>query len=76
MSKRFFVLIHHNGEITNTIEGATLCNQNPIAVSVCSFITFLELQNTILRKLEQLNRKQITEVVYRLPIAVAQSVVH
>ena len=76
MSERLFILIHHNGEIINTIKGATFCNQNPVAASVSSSITFLELQNTILRKLEQLNRKQITEVMYRLPIVVAQSGVH
>ena len=75
MAERCFILVHHNGEITNTKEGATFCSQNPVSVSISSSVTLLELQNTILRKLGQLNRKQITQVVYRLPIVFGQGVV-
>ena len=56
MSERFIILIHHNGEITNTTEGVTFYSQNPVGVTVfSSSITLLELQNTILRKLGLLN---------------------
>ena len=72
MFERSFILIHHNGEITNKTKGATFCSQNLVCVSVSSSITLLELQNTILRKLWQLNWNQITEVVYRLPTTVGQ----
>ena len=65
-----FIFIHHNGEITNTLEGAAFCSQNPVGVNISSFVTLLKLHNTILRKLGQLNWKQITQVVYRLPTAV------
>ena len=34
MFKRSFILIHHNGEIINTVKGATFCSENPIGVSV------------------------------------------
>ena len=51
MFERSFILIHHNGEITNKTKGATFCSQNLVCVSVSSSITLLELQNTILRKL-------------------------
>ena len=75
MSERVFILVHYNGQITNTGEGVTFCSENSVAVSVCSSISLLDLQNTILRKLGLLNRKQISQVVYRLPIAVAQNAV-
>ena len=75
MAKRCFMLVHHNDEITNTEERATFYSQNPVSVSLSSSITLLELQNTILRKLGQLNRKQITQMIYRLPTTFGQGVV-
>ena len=72
MLERSFILIHHNSEITSTVEGSTFYSQNLVGVSVSSSITLLELQSTILRKLGQLNRKQITEMVYRLPTAIGK----
>ena len=37
-------------------------------------ITFLELQNTILQKIGQQNNKQVTQVLYRLPIEIGKGV--
>ena len=54
-----YILVHHNGEITNTDEGVTFCSQNPQFMTVHPPITLLELQNTILQKLGQQNNKQI-----------------
>ena len=57
MAERFYILVHHNGEITNTIEGMTFCNTNPVCVSVHPSMTLLELQRRILQKLRQQNNK-------------------
>ena len=75
MDERYFILVYHNGEITNIEEEVTFCSQNPVGVSVSPSVTLLELQNTILRKLGQLNNKQINQVLYMLPIVFGQSVV-
>ena len=70
MTERYFVLVHHNGKITNTEEEAAFCCQNSIGVSASPSVALM------LRKLQQLNSKQITQVLYKLPIAFGQGVVH
>ena len=76
MYERFIILIHYNGEITNTEEGTTFYNQNPVGVTISSSsITLSELKNRILRKLGLLNRKQITGIMYRIPVAFGPGVV-
>ena len=46
-----YILVHHNGKITNTNKGVTFCNQNPQFMAVHPPINLLELQNTIMQKL-------------------------
>ena len=76
MSERVIILIHHNGEITNIVEGTTFYSQNPVGVTISSSsITLSVLTNKILRKLGFLNRKQITGIVYRMPAVFGPGVV-
>ena len=73
MSERY-ILIHSNGEIINTDEGITFNSQNPQFMAVYPPITFIELQNIILQKLGQQNNKQVTQVLYRLPMVMGKGV--
>ena len=75
MAKRYYMLVHHGGKITNTNERTIFCNQNSVYVTVHPSITLLELQNTTLQKLGQQNNKQITQVLYRLPLMIGNSVI-
>ena len=36
MSERFIILIHHNGEITNTAEDTTFYSQDPVGITISS----------------------------------------
>ena len=51
MAERYYILIHHGGEITNIEEGTTFCSKNPIYVTIRAFVTLLKLQNKTLHKL-------------------------
>ena len=39
-------------------------------------MTLLDMQSKILQKLRQQNNKQITQILYRLPIAVGKDLIH
>ena len=73
MSERY-ILIHSNGEIINTDEGIIFNSQNPQFMAVYPPITFIELQNIILQKLGQQNNKQVTQVLYQLPMVMGKGV--
>ena len=70
-----YMLVYYGGEIINTGDGATFSGQSPICVNVRSSVTLLELKNTILQKLSQQNNRQITQVLYRLPIVFGKGVI-
>ena len=69
-----YILVYHSGEIVNTDEGVTFCSQNPQFIAVRPTINFLELQNIILQKLGEVGNKQITQVIYRVPMAIGKGV--
>ena len=75
MAEKFYILVHHNGEITNTNEGVTFCSSNPVCLNIHPSITLLELQSRILQKLRQQNNKHIAQMVYRLPIVVGKDLI-
>ena len=69
-----YIFVYHSGEIVNTDEGVTFCSQNPQFIAVRPTINFLELQNIILQKLGEVGNKQITQVIYRVPMAIGKGV--
>ena len=76
MAERCYILVHHGSEIINTNEGVTFCSQNPQFIAICPSVTLVELQSTIMQKLGQQGNKQITQVFYRVSIAIRNDMIH
>ncbi|RYQ86549.1 hypothetical protein Ahy_B10g106216 isoform A [Arachis hypogaea] len=70
-SKSYFAIVHHCGEIIDTIEGTTFRSKNPIGIFINSTTSYADLQDNILQKLDQFDRKQVSEILYRLPISIS-----
>ncbi|RYR32499.1 hypothetical protein Ahy_A10g047053 isoform D [Arachis hypogaea] len=68
-SKSYFVVVHHCGEIIDTIEGTTFSSKNPIGIFINSTTSYADLQDNILQKLDQFDKKRVSEILYRLPIS-------
>ena len=75
MAARCHILVHYSCEMINTDEGVTFCSHNPQFMAIHLSITLLELQSTILQKIGQRSNKKITQVFYRVPIAIRNGVI-
>ncbi|MED6128600.1 hypothetical protein PIB30_099445 [Stylosanthes scabra] len=69
-------IVYPDGVISQSAEGIMFSCEDPVWILIPTQICLQELKSLILMNLGQLGRKEITRLLYRMPVAVANSFVY
>ncbi|RYQ95479.1 hypothetical protein Ahy_B08g090788 isoform C [Arachis hypogaea] len=72
-SENVYVIIYPNAEISHTAEGITFVCDDPLWIMIPPQISLQDLKNLILMHTGMVEKKEITKLTYRIPVAVANS---
>ncbi|MED6145969.1 hypothetical protein PIB30_030188 [Stylosanthes scabra] len=69
-------IIYPNGEISQSSEGVMFSCEDPIWIMIPTQACLQDLKNLILISLGEVRRKEVTRILYRMPVVVANSFVY
>ncbi|RYR43636.1 hypothetical protein Ahy_A08g040046 isoform G [Arachis hypogaea] len=72
-SEYIYVVIYPNGEISYTAEGVTFMCDDPLWIMISPQSCLQQLKNMILMNTGLIGKKEISTLIYRMPVAVASS---
>ncbi|MED6169358.1 hypothetical protein PIB30_020664 [Stylosanthes scabra] len=69
-------IIYPNGETSQSSEGVMFSCEDPVWIMIPAQASFQDLKNLILMSLAEVGRKEVTRILYQMPVAVANSFVY
>ncbi|XP_057756310.1 uncharacterized protein LOC130975550 [Arachis stenosperma] len=72
-SEHIYVVVYPNGEISHTAEGVTFMCDDPLWIMIPPQSSLQQLKNLILMNTELVGKKEISTLIYKMPVAAATS---